>query len=161
MTDGSPRPSDPLGCGPIFYPIIDTEVCAARGIDPLALALACLRGGARLLQLRQKAGSGASFVTLAERLVAESAQFHARVIVNDRADIARLAGAAGVHVGQDDLDVDAVFRLVGNDAIVGLSTHDTTQIDAAIGGRATYLAVGPVFGTTTKETGYGARGLDL
>jgi len=161
VTGASPRPSDPLRSGPIFYPIIDTAVCAARGIDPLALALACLRGGARLLQVRQKAGSGASFLALAERLVIESAHFHARLIVNDRADIARLAGAAGVHVGQDDLDVDDVFRIAGMDAIVGLSTHDATQIDAAIGGRATYVAVGPVFGSTTKDTGYGPRGLDL
>lgn len=127
----------------------------------MALALACLRGGARLLQVRQKAGSGAAFLALAERLVVESAHFQARVIVNDRADIARLAGAAGVHVGQDDLDVDAVFRIAGMESIVGVSTHDTAQIDAALAGRATYVAVGPVFGSTTKDTGYGARGLDL
>jgi thiamine-phosphate pyrophosphorylase len=83
------------------------------------------------------------------------------VIVNDRADLARLAGAAGVHVGQDDLGPADVRRLLGRDAIVGVSTHDERQIDAALTTTATYLAVGPVFATATKDTGYTARGLDL
>lgn len=83
------------------------------------------------------------------------------MIVNDRADIARLSGADGVHVGQEDLAVSDVRRLVGPDFIVGLSTHDERQIDDALDSEATYVAVGPVFGTSTKETGYTARGLDL
>jgi thiamine-phosphate pyrophosphorylase len=85
----------------------------------------------------------------------------AMVVVNDRADLARLAGAAGVHVGQDDLPVAAVRRLVGPHALVGLSTHDETQIAAGARADASYLAVGPVFETATKDTGLKAVGLGL
>src|SRR5262249_53763581 len=80
---------------------------------------------------------------------------------NDRADVAKLTGADGVHVGQDDLPVDDVRRLVGAAAIVGLSTHDEAQVDRAIETSASYIAVGPIYGTSTKDTGYTARGLDL
>ena len=83
------------------------------------------------------------------------------MIVNDRADIARLAGAAGVHVGQDDLPPAEVRRDRRAGAIVGLSTHDAAQVDAALASPADYVAVGPIFGTATKDTGYDARGLDL
>lgn len=143
------------------YPIIDCGICAARGIDPIELTAACIRGGARLLQIRQKTGSSAAFLVLAESAVALARSSGAAVIVNDRADIARLAGAAGVHVGQDDLPIDAALRIVGERAMAGLSTHTEAQVDAALAGPATYVAVGPVFGTSTKDTGYAARGLDL
>jgi thiamine-phosphate pyrophosphorylase len=83
------------------------------------------------------------------------------VIVNDRADIARLAGAAGVHVGQEDLAPRAVRGIVGAAAIVGLSTHTVDQLDAAVEEPISYVAVGPVFGTTTKATGYEAIGLAM
>ena len=77
----------------------------------------------------------------------------ALLIVNDRADIAAMSGADGVHVGQDDLGVDEVRAMLRPDAIVGLSTHDAAQIDAAATTSATYIAVGPIYGTATKETG--------
>jgi thiamine-phosphate pyrophosphorylase len=83
------------------------------------------------------------------------------VIVNDRADLARLAGAAGVHVGQDDLSPAEVRSILGPDALVGLSTHTETQVDDALRQPVTYIAVGPVFETRTKATGYEARGLGL
>ena len=72
-----------------------------------------------------------------------------------------MAGAAGVHVGQDDLPVEAARALLGPDAIVGYSTHTVDQIAAAVTRPLSYIAVGPVFGTTTKATGYEAVGLDL
>ena len=87
--------------------------------------------------------------------------YDAAVIVNDRADLARLSGAAGVHVGQDDLPPAAVRAVVGADAIVGYSTHDITQIEAAAREPVTYVAIGPVFGTRTKNTGYEAVGLEM
>jgi thiamine-phosphate pyrophosphorylase len=83
------------------------------------------------------------------------------VIVNDRADIARMADANGVHVGQEDLEVEAARAVVGEHAIVGLSTHTREQVDAALSTSASYVAVGPIFTTATKDTGYDARGLDL
>ncbi len=146
---------------PTFYPLVDTGVCRARGVEPLELARACLRGGARLLQLRVKDGPGAELLELADRLVALAHPFGAAVIINDRADIARMAGAAGVHVGQEDLPATDVRAIVGPSAIVGLSTHDPRQVDVAAALPVSYIAVGPVFGTATKDTGYAARGLDL
>ena len=120
-----------------------------------------MRGGARVLQLRAKDRGSAAFLQLAEALVRAAESFGARVIVNDRADIARLSGAAGVHVGQDDLPVAAVRAIVGRSAVVGLSTHEPEQIDDALASEATYIAVGPIYTTSTKDTGYTARGLDL
>jgi len=149
------------GAASYLYPIIDTGVCSAAGLDPVAVGAACLAGGARILQLRDKASSSAAFLSLADRLVQRASACDALVVVNDRADIARLSASGGVHVGQDDLDVADVRRIVGSAAIVGISTHDESQIDAALETDATYVAVGPIFGTVTKDTGYSARGLDL
>jgi len=146
---------------PFLYPIIDTEVCRARGLDPLAVAYEYLSGGARVLQLRHKVGSSAAFLELADSLVSRARSFDATIIINDRADIARLSGAGGVHVGQDDLSPADVRRVAGADTLVGLSTHDAQQANEALAGEATYIAVGPSFGTSTKETGYSARGLEL
>ena len=85
----------------------------------------------------------------------------ARIIVNDRADVARLADAAGVHVGQEDLAPEAVRRLIGPDRLIGFSTHSTAQLDLAVQQPIDYVAVGPVFGTASKDTGYEAVGLRL
>jgi thiamine-phosphate pyrophosphorylase len=83
------------------------------------------------------------------------------VIVNDRVDLAKLSGAAGVHVGQDDLPVAAARAQLGAQAIIGTSTHTVEQIDGAVREPVTYVAVGPVFGTTTKDTGYQVVGVEL
>jgi thiamine-phosphate diphosphorylase len=144
-----------------LYPILDTDLCRERRLEPLAVLAAFLAGGARFLQLRDKNPSTGARLALAEAVVARAHAAGARVIVNDRPDIARLSGADGVHVGQDDLSVDEVRRIVGDTAIVGLSTHDAAQVEAAMRTRATYISVGPIYSTSTKETGYAARGLDL
>ncbi len=146
---------------PFLYPIIDTGVCRSRQLDPVALCDAYLAGGARVLQLRAKERSSGEFLSLAELLVQRANRAGAILIVNDRADIARLSGAAGVHVGQDDLSVADVRTLLAEPAIVGLSTHDDGQVGSAIDQNPTYVAVGPVHGTSTKETGYTGRGLDF
>jgi thiamine-phosphate pyrophosphorylase len=146
---------------PFLYPIIDTGVCSRRGMDPVALCDGYLAGGARVLQLRDKGRSSAEFLRLADALVRRAARAGAVVIINDRADIARLSGAPGIHVGQDDLPVSEVRKLLPAPAIVGVSTHDGDQIERALALEATYVAVGPVFETSTKDTGYSARGLDL
>jgi thiamine-phosphate pyrophosphorylase len=114
-----------------------------------------------VIQLRCKDDSSAAFLALADRFVSLADETDASVVINDRPDIAALSGAAGVHVGQEDLPVDAARRIAGAHTIVGVSTHDEAQVDAALQGTATYIAVGPIFGTTTKDTGYGARGLGL
>jgi thiamine-phosphate pyrophosphorylase len=131
-------------------------------LEPVSLAEACLRGGARRLQLRAgKHESSGAIVRLAERIVAAARDARAEVIVNDRVDVALLSGADGVHVGQTDLPVAVARGLLGPRAIVGLSTHDRAQVDRALASAASYLAVGPIFSTETKDTGYTARGLDL
>ena len=98
---------------------------------------------------------------MCELIVERAAPLGAVVVVNDRADLARLSGADGVHVGQDDLPPADVRRIVGGNAIVGYSTHSIDQVRDALRLPVSYLAVGPVFGTSTKQTGYTAVGLDL
>jgi thiamine-phosphate pyrophosphorylase len=144
-----------------FQAIVDVEVAERAGWRPHDLARAYLDGGARFLQLRAKQLSSGLLLDLCDRVVRAAEPYGAEVIINDRVDLARLSGAAGVHVGQDDLPpADARLQL-GPGAIVGLSTHSVSQVEAALGEPITYLAVGPVFGTSTKETGYDAVGLEL
>lgn len=140
-----------------LYPIIDAGVCAAHGTDPAAAAAACLRAGARLLQLRVKGGTSRDFLTLADHVAASARAGEALVIVNDRADIARMAGAGGVHVGQDDLRPEEVRGVLGA-GIVGLSTHDEHQVDRARIAPVDYIAVGPIYGTATKASAYAPLG---
>ncbi len=143
------------------YPIVDVDVCTRAGLEPLAFAEACMRGGAQVLQLRWKDAASGELLDLSRRLVAAAGRFGAAVVVNDRPDVARLAGAAGVHVGQEDLQSDDAIAVAGEGVAVGISTHDAAQVDRALAGPAAYVAVGPIYGTATKDTGYTARGLDL
>ncbi len=146
---------------PRLYAIVDEDCARRHGWTVPDLADAYLGAGVRLVQVRVKqAGSGA-FLAWVDAIVAAARPRGALVIVNDRADLARLAAADGVHVGQDDLPADAARRLVGEKAIVGLSTHTADQIEAAAALPIDYLAVGPVYDTGTKETGYRPVGLDL
>jgi thiamine-phosphate pyrophosphorylase len=144
-----------------LYAILDVSLCRERALEPLAVLDAFLRGGARLIQLRDKSPSSRDRLALADAAVARVRHAGGQLVVNDRADIARLSKADGVHVGQDDLPVEDARAIVGPSAIVGISTHDHAQVDAALQSTATYVAVGPIYGTATKDTGYSARGLAL
>jgi thiamine-phosphate pyrophosphorylase len=146
---------------PRLQAILDVEAAARLGRPALDVARGFLDGGARIIQIRAKSLPSGPFLELCDAVVALAEAQGAQVIVNDRADLARLSGAAGVHVGQDDLPVAAARAILGPDAIVGYSTHTTDQIEQALALPITYLAVGPVFGTLTKDTGYTAVGLDL
>jgi thiamine-phosphate pyrophosphorylase len=146
---------------PGLYAVLDAEVASAHGWALVDLAAAILDGGATLLQVRAKALSAADLLEVSRQVVALAAPFGAAVVVNDRADVAVLAGAAGVHVGQDDLSPAQARAIVGPDALVGVSTHSRDQIAEAASTPASYIAVGPVFGTATKDTGYDAVGLEL
>jgi thiamine-phosphate pyrophosphorylase len=136
-------------------------VAERAGWAPLDLGRAFLSAGALVIQIRAKHLASASLLELADRLVEIAAATGSSVIVNDRADIARMSGAAGVHVGQDDVAPGEARAIVGPDAIVGYSTHTIAQVRAARAEPVSYIAVGPVFGTRTKDTGYQAVGLDL
>jgi thiamine-phosphate pyrophosphorylase len=131
------------------------------GWTPIDLARAFLDGGATVIQLRAKQLGSAAFLELADEAVRLAHPYHARIIVNDRVDIALISTAAGVHVGQDDLSASAARRLLGEGAVVGLSTHMVAQVEHALREPISYVAVGPVFGTRSKDTGYAAVGLDL
>ena len=141
--------------------IVDADAAARAGWQLVDLARAFLDGGARFLQLRAKSMPGAELLDTAERIVALAHHAGATVVINDRADIARLSQADGVHVGQDDLPPAAVRAIAGAGAIVGLSTHTVDQLERAADEPVSYLAIGPVFGTTTKDTGYDAVGLEM
>ena len=141
--------------------IIDDDAALRAGWSVIDLAAAYLDAGATFLQLRAKQRSSAWLLETAGQLVAMAEKTGAQIIVNDRADVARLAGAAGVHVGQDDLEPAAVRRLIGPDRLIGFSTHSTAQIDDAVQQPIDYVAVGPIFGTGSKDTGYDAVGLRL
>ena len=146
---------------PALQAIVDADAATARGWAPLDLARAYLDGGARFLQLRAKSLASGPFLALCDAVVALAAPIGAIVIVNDRVDLAKMSGASGAHVGQDDLPVAEARALLGPHAVVGHSTHSTAQIHAALAQPSSYIAVGPVFGTRTKDTGYEAVGLDL
>jgi thiamine-phosphate pyrophosphorylase len=146
---------------PGVYAVLDAGVAAAHGWTVPDLARAVLSGGARLLQIRAKQLDSAALLALTREVVAAARPWAARVVVNDRADLAVLGGADGVHVGQDDLAPDQARAIVGPDALVGVSTHTGAQIAGAQRSPADYIAVGPVFGTLTKDTGYDAVGVAL
>ena len=126
-----------------------------------ALAEACLAGGARFLQIRAKHTPSGALLQICEQVVAAARPAGAVVIVNDRADIAALAQAAGVHLGQDDLNPADARRILGGFAVVGISTHSVEQARAAARAPVDYIAVGPVFSTSTKVTGHTAVGTAL
>ena len=135
---------------PAFYPIVDTGVALARGLDPVRVATEILDGGARILQFRHKAFLSRQAFLWLEQMAGLARQAGATFVVNDRADLAKLFGAV-LHLGQDDLLPSVARRVVGADAVVGYSTHNEAQLRAAMDEPADYLALGPIFGTSTKE----------
>lgn len=132
---------------PRFYAVIDRSIRPDLSLQQIARVLA--RAGVRLVQLRAKQASSGAL--LAE--VKELRSFlppEISFIINDRADVAQLSQAAGVHLGQDDLPVPAARRLLGPDKLIGFSTHNLEQIEAAASAPVDYLAFGPIFPTATK-----------
>ncbi len=109
-----------------------------------------IRGGAGCVQLRVKEGDDREILALARRLRAVTARERAVFIVNDRPDLARLSRADGVHVGQDDLPVEAARRITGEGGIIGLSTHSLAQARASARAGADYIGFGPLWPTLTK-----------
>ena len=145
---------------PRLYAIVDAGSATRAGRTPVDLARAYLDGGARLLQLRAPGVDTRTLFEWAREIIALAAPRGARVVINDRCDVALMSGADGVHVGQDDLPPAAVRRLLGSAAVVGLSTHDASQLEDALAQPVSYVAVGPVRDTRTKDTGYAAVGLE-
>jgi thiamine-phosphate pyrophosphorylase len=122
---------------------------------------AALAGGCRLVQLRMKHADTRTFVDVARAAQTLADRYAAALIINDRADIAQLVGAAGVHLGQDDLPVAAARALLGRERIIGTSTHTLEQLTEAVRtGIADYVAYGPIFPTTSKARVDPVQGLE-
>jgi len=146
---------------PRLYAIVDADACASVGRAPIDVARAFLGAGARLLQLRFKAMASGPFLELARTILADANAAGATVIVNDRADITALSNASGLHVGQSDLSPADARAVIGPAAVLGLSTHTRAQWEQALAEPISYAAIGPVFGSATKLTGYEAIGLGV
>lgn len=134
-------------CLPLIYPITDTQISGLSHAEQVALLA---DGGATFVQLREKNLSPLDFYNEAQAALAVAKQKGVQLIINDRADIALALGAAGVHLGQDDLPPDAARKLLGNDFIIGYSTHNVAQAIAAVRLPVDYIAIGPIFQTGTK-----------
>lgn len=132
---------------PKLYPLTDARLSGLAHAEQVRRLAA---GGARLVQLREKHAPAREFYAAAAAAVAAARASGVTLIVNDRADIALAAGAGGVHLGQDDLDPSAARRLLGDEFLIGYSTHDLEQARAAARLPVDYVAFGPVFPTRTK-----------
>jgi thiamine-phosphate pyrophosphorylase len=137
-----------------FYAMVDT----AGGHEPVALAGMLLDAGATMMQLRLKDFGSRDFVAVARAIATLCHERGAMLIVNDRADIAMLAGADGVHVGQEDLPLAAARKIVGAGKIVGVSTHTVEQALAAEKG-ADYIGFGAIYTGGLKNV-KNAQGLE-
>jgi thiamine-phosphate pyrophosphorylase len=135
---------------PRLYPILDTGMLAQRNCDASAAAGAMLAGGARILQFRDKRHFSRGVFEQAEHVAELCRRAGAIFVIDDRADIAMLLDA-GVHIGQDDLPPQDARRLIGPGRLLGFSMHNEAQLRAASSEPVDYVAVGPIFGTTSKE----------
>ncbi len=144
---------------PRLYPILDTAVAERRGLDPVHIAGEWLAGGAGILQFRHKDFFSREVFNQMERIAAMCRDARVPFVVNDRADLAALLGAA-LHLGQEDLTPSMARRVIGPDAMIGWSTHNEAQLRAALAEPANYLALGPIFGTASKEDPDPIVGLD-
>lgn len=133
---------------PKVYPITDARLAK---ISHAAQVQKLIEGGATLIQLREKHGAANEFYEAAKEALEIARAQNVKIIINDRVDIARVLKADGIHLGQDDLPPEQARRILGDEAIIGFSTHNLEQAAEAIKLPINYLAIGPVFTTRTKE----------
>lgn len=143
-----------------LYPIVDLDTLTKRNVAPLTFAQGVLTARPSLLQLRAKHQAPRDVLELLSQLKPLCAASGTLLFANDRPDLALLAGADGVHVGQDDLPLEAVRRLPGK-LRVGVSTHDLRQLEAALALCPDYVAFGPIFATSSKEGADPALGIEM
>ena len=133
---------------PRLYVILDAALLT---IPESECARQLVDAGVRLLQYRSKAASPRDLLESSKPLASELVPRGVTFILNDRADVAALAGASGVHVGQEDLGAEEARAVVGGSKLVGVSTHNRAQFEQAAATSADYIAVGPIFSTSTKS----------
>lgn len=144
---------------PALYAILDPNFCAVLTLSEIAIKLS--DAGVQLFQLRDKKATARTLYAEAADILQALSGRDVRILVNDRADIAAMVGAGGVHVGQEDLPVDDARKISGPNLWVGVSTHNLAQFREAIAASADYIAVGPVYPTATKENPDPLVGLEL
>lgn len=132
---------------PRVYPITDARISGISHVEQVRRLIA---GGATLIQLREKHASPREFLDAALNAVAVARENNVKIIINDRVDIALVAEADGVHLGQDDMPPEWAREVLGSNAIIGFSTHSVEQAQRASEMPIDYLAIGPVFQTSTK-----------
>lgn len=142
-----------------FYPVLDSELAARRGITAVAAAEAMLEAGARTLQFRHKGFFSRGIFEDARNIAGLCRAANALFIMNDRADIAALLGA-GLHLGQDDLAPRDARRILPAPALIGFSTHNENQLRAGDLEPVDYLAIGPIFQTASKQNPDPVVGID-
>lgn len=142
---------------PRIYPLTDVQLSGSSHADQVRLLSL---GGASLIQLREKHQPAFQFYEQAKAAVSEARKTGVQIIINDRVDIALACGAHGVHLGQDDMPPDAARRLFGPEAIIGYSTHSIEQAQKALTQPIDYIAIGPIFVTTTKSDASPTLGLE-
>ena len=133
------------------YAVLDPARCRGRPLPELAAAAA--RGGATLLQYRDKTSGTRELVANARAILDALRPFGVPLLVNDRVDIALASGAAGAHVGRTDMAPDDARRLLGPDATLGVTIHHPREAEELAPGLADYAGCGPVFATASKEPG--------
>lgn len=131
-----------------LYVIIDRDLVKNRNI--LKIASEALRGGADIIQLRHKSSDDRGFLRDAMAIKEITRKYNRPLIINDRADIARIAGADGVHLGQGDIPIEEARKILGK-KIIGISTHSVEQAKDAEKRGADYVGIGPIFKTKTKK----------
>jgi thiamine-phosphate pyrophosphorylase len=144
---------------PFAYPIVDAA--RLRGRDPAFVVDTLARAGARVVQLRVKGLPDRVWLGMARAALAAAHASGARLVVNDRPDIALIVGADGLHVGQDDLTGTDARTVVGPNVMIGVSTHHLDQLAAVAPEPVDYVAIGPVFPTRTKENPDPVVGLEM
>ena len=141
--------SSPLpGQYPLYF-VTDAHLNAGR--SKLEVIAAALRGGVKLVQFRDKSLEEEAFEAEARMALDLCRRHEATLIVNDRAEVAARIGAHGVHLGQGDMPPETARKILGPEAIIGLSTHDEKEVRGAQGLPLTYINIGPMFPTGTKE----------
>lgn len=143
---------------PKIYPLTDTKLSGLSHAEQVERLIA---GGASFIQLREKHAAPDEYYAEAQKAIEIARRHGSRIIINDRVDIALALKSDGIHLGQDDLPPVEARKLLGDNAVIGFSTHNLEQVEAALRLPLDYIAFGPVFSTTTKENPDPTVGLEL
>lgn len=142
---------------PKIYPLTDVSISKISHLEQVKKLIA---GGAEMIQLREKNLSPNDFYEAAKEVLEFARPRKVKIIINDRVDIALALKADGVHLGQDDLSPEKARKILGDEAIIGFSTHNLSQVSSALKFPLDYIAFGPIFATTSKENPDAVVGLE-